>query len=110
MSGVTAGDRTIAHHDIDGVLIKCLGNGLTSNGGCDFCGIRNWLDRTQDRLIGKVLTVVDASVVEPIQNKAMNVWDEMRALEEHIDCMLAGSSFYVDLKLKNVDASPRKAG
>jgi hypothetical protein len=34
----------------------------------------------------------------------------MRALEEHIDCMLAGSSFYVDLKLKNVDASPRKAG
>jgi hypothetical protein len=46
--------------------IECFGFGE-----CEYCGVQHQIDSFQDLVLGQILTVVDASVTDPVQNKSM---------------------------------------
>lgn len=72
------------------VKVKCEGQYE-----CRFCGVHNWSRECQDLVLGKILTIVDASIINPAQNTSLkdlirqSVYPAFRDLEDSLGLMFA---------------------
>lgn len=101
--GIIGGSNIPSYHEADGVNVKCQGGFQ-----CSFCGIGNWTETHQSYLLGKVLTMIDATITNGAQNKAMkdivktNFYAEFESLDKRLKHMLACDDRFKDLILKNI--------